>query len=143
MMLWLFTSWLVYIVHIALIVGVAGTFFSYFLYRIPFVWRYATLIKTIALPLLVVSIFFEGYFFAAKSWMEETKKFEEKVKVAEEQSKEVNVKLDTALKEKNQVVQKQKIVIQERIREVQVKVNAECKVSPEAIKILNDAASVK
>jgi hypothetical protein len=75
--------------------------------------------------------------------MEETKKFEEKVKVAEEQSKEVNVKLDTALKEKNQVVQKQKIVIQERIREVQVKVNAECKVSPEAIKILNDAASVK
>jgi hypothetical protein len=107
------------------------------------VWQYAAAIKTIALPLLIVSIFFEGYFFASKSWMEETKKFEEKVKVAEEQSKEVNVKLDTALKEKNQVVQKQKIVIQERIREVQVKVNAECKVSPEAIKILNDAASVK
>ena len=143
MILWLLNSWMVYIVHAALIVGVAGTFFSYVLYRTPFVWQYAAAIKAIALPLLIVSIFFEGYFFASKSWMEETKKFEEKVNVAEEQSKEVNVKLDTALKEKNQIVQKQKIVIQERIREVQVKVNAECKVSPEAIKILNDAASVK
>jgi len=143
MILWLLTSWMVYIVHAALIVGVAGTFFSYFLYRIPFVWQYATLIKTIALPLLIVSIFFEGYFFASKLWMEETKKFEEKVKVAEQQSKEVNVKLDTALKEKNNAIQKQKVVIQERIKEVQVQVNADCKVSPEAIKILNDAAIIK
>jgi hypothetical protein len=54
-----------------------------------------------------------------------------------------NEKLDTALKEKNNAVQKQKVVIQERIKEVQVQVNADCKVSPEAIKILNDAAIVK
>jgi uncharacterized protein YgiM (DUF1202 family) len=75
--------------------------------------------------------------------MEETKKFEEKVKVAEQQSVAANEKLDTALKEKNNAVQKQKVVIQERIKEVQVQVNADCKVSPEAIKILNDAAIVK
>jgi hypothetical protein len=143
MILWLLTSWMVYIVHIALVIGVIGTFFSYILYRIPFVWQYASIIKLVALPLLIISIFLEGYFYASKSWIEESKKFEEKVKVAEQQSKEANVKLDNALKDKNNAVKKQQIVIQERIKEVQVQVNADCKVSPEAVKILNDAANVK
>jgi hypothetical protein len=134
---------MVYIVHIALVIGVIGTFFSYILYRIPFVWQYASIIKLVALPLLIISIFLEGYFYASKSWIEESKKFEEKVKVAEQQSKEANVKLDNALKDKNNAVKKQQIVIQERIKEVQVQVNADCKVSPEAVKILNDAANVK
>jgi hypothetical protein len=143
MILWLLTSWMVYIVHIALVIGVIGTFFSYILYRIPFVWQYASIIKLVALPLLIISIFLEGYFYASKSWIEESKKFEEKVKVAEQQSKDANVKLDNALKDKNNAVKKQQIVIQERIKEVQVQVNADCKVSPEAVKILNDAANVK
>lgn len=143
MILWLLTSWLVYIVHAALIVGVVGTFFSYILYRIPFVWQYATIIKTISLPLLVVAIFFEGYFYASQSWIEETKKFEEKVKVAEQQAKETNEKLDQALKDKNAAIKNKQVVIQERIKEVKVQVNADCKVAPEAIKILNDAAGAK
>ena len=143
MILWLLTSWMVYIVHIALVIGVIGTFFSYILYRIPFVWQYASIIKLVALPLLIISIFLEGYFYASKSWIEESKKFEEKVKVAEQQSKDANGKLDNALKDKNNAVKKQQIVIQERIKEVQVQVNADCKVSPEAVKILNDAANVK
>ena len=143
MILWLLTSWMVYIVHIALVIGVIGTFFSYILYRIPFVWQYASIIKLVALPLLIISIFLEGYFYASKSWIEESKKFEKKVKVAEQQSKDANVKLDNALKDKNNAVKKQQIVIQERIKEVQVQVNADCKVSPEAVKILNDAANVK
>jgi hypothetical protein len=134
---------MVYIVHIALVIGVIGTFFSYILYRIPFVWQYASIIKLVALPLLIISIFLEGYFYASKSWIEESKKFEEKVKVAEQQSKDANGKLDNALKDKNNAVKKQQIVIQERIKEVQVQVNADCKVSPEAVKILNDAANVK
>ncbi len=143
MILWLINSWLVYIVHAALIVGVVGTFFSYILYRIPFVWQYATIIKTISLPLLVVAIFFEGYFYASQSWLEETKKFEEKVKIAEQQAKETNEKLDQALKDKNAAIKNKQVVIQERIKEVQVKVNEECKISPEVVKILNDAADVK
>jgi hypothetical protein len=81
--------------------------------------------------------------FASKSWIEEAKKFEEKVKVAEQQAKDANVKLGQALTDKNNSVKQQQIVIQEKIKEVQVKVNAECKISPEVVKILNDAAKVK
>jgi hypothetical protein len=143
MILWLLNSWISYIVHAALIAGVIGTFFGSIVARIPIINSYGAIVKTIALPLLIIAIFAEGYLFASKSWIEEAKKFEEKVKVAEQQAKDVNIKLGQALTDKNNSVKQQQIVIQEKIKEVQVKVNAECKISPEVIKILNDSAKVK
>lgn len=143
MILWLLNSWISYIVHAALVAGVIGTFFGSIVARIPIINSYGAIVKTIALPLLIVAIFAEGYLFASKSWIEEAKKFEEKVKVAEQQAKDANVKLGQALTDKNNSVKQQQIVIQEKIKEVQVKVNAECKISPEVVKILNDAAKVK
>lgn len=143
MILWLLNSWISYIVHAALIAGVIGTFFGSIVARIPIINSYGAIVKTIALPLLIVAIFAEGYLFASKSWIEEAKKFEEKVKIAEKQSKEANDKLSQTLNDKNTAVKQQQIVIQEKIKEVQVKVNAECKVAPEVVKILNDAAKVK
>ncbi len=143
MILWLLNSWISYIVHAALVAGVIGTFFGSIVARIPVINSYGAIVKTIALPLLIVAIFAEGYLFASKSWIEEAKKFEEKVKVAEQQAKDANVKLGQALTDKNNSVKQQQIVIQEKIKEVQVKVNAECKISPDVVKILNDAAKVK
>ena len=143
MILWLLNSWISYIVHAALIAGVIGTFFGSIVARIPVINSYGAIVKTIALPLLIIAIFAEGYLFASKSWIEEAKKFEEKVKVAEQQAKDANVKLGQALTDKNNSIKQQQVVIQEKIKEVQVKVNAECKISPDVVKILNDAAKVK
>jgi len=143
MILWLLNSWISYIVHAALVAGVIGTFFGSIVARIPIINSYGAIVKTIALPLLIVAIFAEGYLFASKSWIEEAKKFEEKVKVAEQKAKDANDKLGQALTDKNNSVKQQQIVIQEKIKEVQVKINAECKISPDVVKILNDAAKVK
>jgi len=143
MILWLLNSWISYIVHAVLIAGVIGTFFGSIVARIPVVGNYGAIVKAIAMPLLVVAVFAEGYLFASKSWIEEAKKFEEKVKIVEKQSQEANTKLGQALADKNNSVKQQQIVIQEKIKEVQVKVNAECKVAPEVVKILNDAAKLK
>ena len=143
MILWLLNSWISYIVHAALIAGVIGTFFGSIVARIPVINSYGAIVKTIALPLLIIAIFAEGYLFASKSWIEEAKKFEEKVKVAEQQAKDANVKLGQALTDKNNSIKQQQVVIQEKIKEVQVKVNSECKISPDVVKILNDAAKVK
>jgi len=143
MILWLLNSWISYIVHAALLIGVIGTFFGSIVARIPVIGNYGAIVKGIAAPLLLVAIFAEGYLFASKSWIEEAKKFEEKVKVAEQQAKVTNEKLGQVLNEKNNAVKQQQIVIQEKIKEVQVKVNAECKIAPEVVKILNDAAKVK
>jgi hypothetical protein len=143
MILWLLNSWISYIVHAALIAGVIGTFFGSIVARIPVINSYGAIVKTIALPLLIVAIFAEGYLFASKSWIEETKKFEEKVKVAEQKAKDANDKLGQALTDKNNSVKQQQIVIQEKIKEVEVQVNAECKILPDVVKILNDAAKLK
>ena len=143
MILWLLDSWISYIVHAALIAGVIGTFFGSIVARIPVINSYGAIVKTIALPLLIVAIFAEGYLFASKSWIEETKKFEEKVKIAEQKAKHANDKLSQALTDKNNSVKRQQIVIQEKIKEVEVQVNAECKILPDVVKILNDAAKLK
>lgn len=142
-MLWILSTWISYIVHAALIAGVIGTFFGSIVARIPVINSYGAIVKTVALPLLIVAIFAEGYLFASKSWIEEAKKFEEKVKVAEQKAKDANDKLGQTLADKNNSIKQQQIVIQERIKEVQVKINAECKVSPDVVKLLNDAAKVK
>ena len=143
MILWFLSSWISYIVHAVFLIGVIGTFFGSIVAKIPVIGNYGAIVKGIAAPLLLVAIFAEGYLFASKSWIEEAKKFEEKVKVAEQQAKVTNEKLGQVLNEKNNAVKQQQIVIQEKIKEVQVKVNAECKIAPEVVKILNDAAKVK
>lgn len=143
MILWLLSSWISYIVHAALIVGVVGTFFGSILNKVPFINNYASILRAIALPLFIVAVFAEGYLYASKSWIEEAKKYEEKVKVAEQQSKDANTKLTKELADKNKEIKQQQVIIKEKIKEVQVKVNAECKVAPEAINIHNEAAKLK
>lgn len=143
MILWLLSSWISYIVHAALIVGVVGTFFGSILNKVPFINNYAAILRAIALPLFIVAVFAEGYLYASKSWIEEAKKYEEKVKVAEQQSKDANTKLTKELADKNKEIKQQQVIIKEKIKEVQVKVNAECKVAPEAINIHNEAAKLK
>ena len=143
MILWLLNSWISYIVHAVFLIGVIGTFCGSIVARIPVIGNYGAIVKGIAAPLLLVAIFAEGYLFASKSWIEETKKFEAKVKIAEQQAKDTNEKLGKALSDKNSAVKQQQIVMQEKIKEVEVKVNAECKIAPEVVKILNDAAKVK
>lgn len=143
MILWLLSSWISYIVHAALIVGVVGTFFGSILNKVPFINNYVAILRAIALPLFIVAVFAEGYLYASKSWIEEAKKYEEKVKVAEQQSKDANTKLSKELADKNKEIKQQQVIIKEKIKEVQVKVNAECKVAPEAINIHNEAAKLK
>jgi len=140
MISWFFGSWIIYIVHAAFIAGVIGTFFGGIVSKIPVIGNYGAIVKSIAIPLLLVSIFAEGYMYASQSWIEEAKKFEEKVKIAEQQSKAANEKVKTIYIDRVKVVEKQKEIIKEKIKEVEKLIDAKCEVAPEAIQILNQAA---
>jgi hypothetical protein len=140
MISWFFGSWIIYIVHAAFIAGVIGTFFGGIVSKIPVIGNYGAIVKSIAIPLLLVSIFAEGYMYASQSWIEETKKFEEKVKIAEQQSKAANEKIKTIYIDRVKVVEKQKEIIKEKIKEVEKLIDAKCEVAPETIQILNQAA---
>ena len=140
MITWLISSWIVYIVHALLIIGVVGTFFGGIVSKIPVIGNYGAIVKGIAMPLLLVAIFAEGYMYASESWIEETKKFEEKVKIAEQQSKEANEKVKTIYVDKVRIVKEQQQIVKEKIKEVEKIIDAKCEVAPEAIQILNQAA---
>jgi len=123
-------------------VGAVLYFFSGFIQAIPFAQAKLAgySIKYIGLALLLGGIYLTGGAGVTELWKAEAEALKAKVAISEEQSKEANSKLDSALKEKNKVVKEVQVVIKERIKEVETKIDSQCVVAPEAISILNDAA---
>ena len=93
--------------------------------------------------LLVAAIFFEGYIFAGKLYAVKIKEYQDKVKVAEEQSKSANKQLSVVLRQKSKDIRGNQLVIQQQLKELGDKIDTQCKVVPEAIDIHNKAARGK
>jgi hypothetical protein len=66
---------------------------------------------------------------------------EAKVKLAEDKSVVVNKEIEYKFIDRVKIVHDTKIVVQEKIREIEKIVDAKCEVAPEAIDILNRAAA--
>jgi polyribonucleotide nucleotidyltransferase len=81
-----------------------------------------------------------GGYGTEKMWRERVKDAEDKIKIAEQQALEANSKIQTKIVERVKEIK----VFQDRIKEVIVEkekiIDAQCKVAPEAIDILNTAA---
>lgn len=142
---WLPDSLLFYIVNATLIVGAVSFFLSFFvLHRIlnkfPTLAPYNLLIQIASTVLLVAGIYFKGGYGVEMEWRSKVAELESKIAIAEAQSKDANTALDKKTKEKVKIVKEVQVVIKERIKEVEKRIDAECKVDPEAISIINDAA---
>lgn len=129
-----------WIINLMLLAGVLGIFSAWFGKWIPFFSSYTNLLKPIGIVLLCAGLFFKGGYVNELAWRAKVADLEEKVKVSEEKSKEANVQIKTKVVEKIKVVKQVQIVVQERIVKDTAKIDAECKVAPEAVSILNDAA---
>jgi len=135
-----FSSWIDYIIHGILIIGIIGTFGGAIVSKIPLISQYGTLVKGVSIIALIAGVFFEGYNFAMADYRAKVKEFEDKVKVAEEQSKKVNTEIKTVYVDRVKSVKETQYIIQEKIKEVEKKIDAECKVAPEAVQLLNQAS---
>lgn len=124
------------------LIGIGGFLVTEFLNNLPFVVTYLKPIRVGSIIALVVGIYMMGGAANQEKWEARVKELEAKVAVAEEQSKTANVELASAVKEKKEAVKQAQTVIQTRIVQVKEKLDAECKVSPEAIEILNKAAEL-
>ena len=133
-------AFLLWIINTILILGLAGTFSSYFIRFIPPLMPYASLIKTVGIVLLVVGVWFRGGYDNEMGWRAKVADLEAKVAVSEQKSKDANAKLDAALKDKVKAVKEVQLVIQERIKQSAGKMDAMCTVDNSVIFILNDAA---
>ena len=118
------------------------------LYALSFITRvlpplipYSGMIRILGSILTVVGIYFFGSYSTEMEWRAKVTELESKVAVAEQQSAEANTKIQTVVKEKIKYVKETRVVIQEHIKTVEAKIDSMCKVAPEAIDILNEAAA--
>jgi hypothetical protein len=138
-------SLLLWIVNTVLIVGAVGSFLSFFvlhkiLNKFPALAPYHLLIQIVSIVLLVAGVYLKGGYGVEMAWRERVADLEAKIKVAEAKSEQANIDLAAKQKEKVKVVKEVQVVIKEKIVQVAGKIDAECKVDPEAITIINDAA---
>lgn len=113
---------------------------SFFTRFVPPLIPYSGIVRIIGTVLVVCGIYFFGSYSTEMSWRNKVAELEEKVKISEQKSKDANVKIETVYKDKVKVVKEIQVVIQERIKEVEKRIDSQCTVDPEVIKILNDAA---
>lgn len=131
---------LLWFINLILIVGLLGTFSSYFIRYIPPLIPYANVVKIGGILLLVLGVYFKGGYSVEVEWRERVKEVEAKVAVVEQKSQAANVVIQKVYVDKVKVVHDTKVVIQEKIIEKEKIIDAECKVAPEALDILNQAA---
>jgi hypothetical protein len=133
-------SFLIWAINAILLMGLVGTLSSYFIRFIPPLYPYAGLVKTLGIVLLVLGVWFRGGYDVEMEWRDRVKEVEAKVAAAEAESKKVNTVLQKVYVDKIKIVKDVQVVIQERIVEKEKIIDAECKVAPEALDILNEAA---
>lgn len=136
---------LLYIVNAILIAGAIGTFFTFFILHkvvrwMPAIAPYHLILQIVSIVMLVAGVYLKGGYGVEMEWREKLRIAEERAKAAEEQAKVVNEKIVTVYKDRVKVVTETKVVIQEKLKEVEKVIDAKCEVVPEAVDIHNSAA---
>jgi hypothetical protein len=147
MISWLPDSFLLYAVNILLVVGAISAFLSFFIiHRVvrwfPALAPYHLIIQIVSAVLLVAGLYFKGGLGVEMAWRERVAELEAKIKESEERAKVVNEKIVVEYRDRVRTVVETKVVIQEKIKEVEKIVDGQCKVAPEAVSIHNEAAKM-
>jgi len=138
-------AFLVWIINIVLLAGIVGTTIS-ILFKVAIRWMpwiipYRTLLQVVSIVLLLAGVYFKGGLAIEQEWRARVKDLEAKVAISEEQAKAANTKIEKVYIDRVKVVKDTQVVIQEKLKTVEVKIDSQCKVVPEAIDILNEAAA--
>lgn len=121
-------------------IGLTGMFAGWFSKFIPVYGKYIGFIKPVGIALVVLGVWLRGGYDTEMAWRAKVEEAQAKVAKAEAASKDANAKLETERNKKTKVRTEYITTVKERIvKDTQI-IDAECKVAPEAIKDLNDAA---
>lgn len=121
--------------------GVALYILSKVIKWLPIISQYKLPAELLGVILLTVGAYVFGSYGTEMVWRERVRELEEKVKISEEKSKEKNIEIRTKIVEKIKEVKVVQEVVKNIIIEKEKVIDAQCKVAPEAIDILNLAAA--
>ena len=129
-----------WVFHLLLVAGLIGVVVSYILKRIPVINQYNTPLRILSILIIIGTVWVKGGRDVQHAWEEKLKEAEAKIAVAQEESKTANVALEQEHKKKQKVIREYAITVKEQIIEKEKIIDAECKIAPEAITILNQSA---
>lgn len=138
--MWLLNFLPDWIIYAALAISVAGFCIGVFLKFIPFVGKYSLPIKLISGLLTILFLWLAGGIANQKMWEDRVKEMEAKIKQSEAKSKKANLKLIENVNKKTNQVKEANKKLKLQIKQIENKIDAQCVVDPEALKILNEAA---
>jgi hypothetical protein len=85
-------------------------------------------------------LYWKGGYSVEEEWQQKVAEMEEKVRIAEEKSKETNVVIETKYKDRVKKITETRNVIVEKIKINEKIIDAKCELDPVVISILNEAA---
>jgi hypothetical protein len=133
-------SFLILIIHALLVTGLIGMVIGFIGSKLPFVGTYATIIKIVSIVLFCIGLYWKGGYSVEEDWRQRVAEMEEKVRIAEEKSKEVNTVIETKYKDRVKKITETRNVIVEKIKINEKIIDAKCELDPVVISILNEAA---
>ena len=133
-------SFLIFIINALLVAGLIGMVIGFIGGKIPFVGTYATIIKIVSIVLFCIGLYWKGGYSVEEDWRQRVADMEEKVRLAEEKSKEVNTVIETKYKDRVKKVTETRNIIVEKIKINEKIIDAKCELDPVVISILNEAA---
>jgi preprotein translocase subunit SecF len=133
-------SFLIFIIHALLVTGLIGMVIGFVGSKIPFVGAYATIIKIASILLFCIGVYWKGGYSVEADWRQRVAELEEKVKDAEEKSRQTNVVIETKYRNRVKTITETRERVVEKIKEREKVINAKCELDPSVISILNEAA---
>jgi NADH:ubiquinone oxidoreductase subunit 6 (subunit J) len=129
--------------HVVLALSLVTMAATYFLRMIPFMATNAIQLRFVAVLILILTVWMEGGIANEAKWQARVQELEARVAVAEKAAAEANGKIETVYVDRVEVVKEIQYVVRKDIARTAAELDVNCRVSPRAIELLNQATGVK
>ena len=133
-------AFLIWIINLLLVGGLIGIVVGFFGSKIPFVSTYARMIQIASIILFCIGVYWKGGYSVEADWRQRVAELEEKIKDAEEKSRQTNVIIETKYRDRVKTITETRERVVEKIKEREKVINAKCELDPSVISILNEAS---
>lgn len=131
--------WIFYAMFFAGVLGFLATYFIRFI-PIPAIYMYKTPIQIVSMVLITVGVYMSGAISNEEAWLARVKELELKVAESEVKSAQQNTKIVEKIVYKDKIIKEKGDEIVKYVNTEIVKYDSQCKIPPEFVKALNDAA---
>lgn len=138
--MWLLNFLPFWVFHLITLIGAVGWLISVVMKMIPFVLQYRIPIQVVSSALLVFGIYSEGGLSNQEMWEARVKEMEHRAEIAELKANEATNRVEYKFIDKVKVVHDVQVVVKEKLKEVATIIDSQCKLTPEAIELMNAAA---